>query len=280
MKCILSLWGKEIRMRKIIGFVSLALAAGLCGAEDIQFATVLSSPVGSFTNLETSSTTQAQSGRVNFCNSRANSGTITLSGTVAPSLGDITLGDHANMNFEGVSQIKAAAAVVKNGGTLSGKALYAQLQPVNTNRGSGHYSLPARPMKNYLKAAELYVSSPLVLEGVATQKLYLGGGCPSGNTYCNSLPNSSGSSSAASWTNEYQADYTQDSEGNWVSHPTFDSDNSRDYKREFLLQQGTQRTINPNWERYLEYTETEVGRQALSERAWLDDNKLELDITE
>lgn len=260
-------------MRKIIGFVSLALAAGLCGAEDIQFATVLSSPVGSFTNLETSSTTQAQSGRVNFCNSRANSGTITLSGTVAPSLGDITLGDHANMNFEGVSQIKAAAAVVKNGGTLSGKALYAQLQPVNTNRGSGHYSLPAIPMKNYLKAAELYVSSPLVLEGVATQKLYLGGGCPSGNTYCNSLPNSSGSSSAASWTNEYQADYTQDSEGNWVSHPTFDSDNSRDYKREFLLQQGTQRTINPNWERYLEYAETEVGRQALSERAQLDINK-------
>ncbi len=67
-------------MKKIAVFV-LLLGACVLNAEEMKFVTTLSSPLGTFAQLETADPSSLSSvPLVNFCNSRASAGTVTLQG--------------------------------------------------------------------------------------------------------------------------------------------------------------------------------------------------------
>ena len=67
-------------MKKIAVFV-LLLGACVLNAEEMRFVTTLSSPLGTFAQLETADPSALSSvPLVNFCNSRASAGTVTLQG--------------------------------------------------------------------------------------------------------------------------------------------------------------------------------------------------------
>lgn len=230
-----------------MGIIGLMLVGILCYAEEINFATVLSSPVGTFTTLETANPNEiAQSGRVNFCNSKASGGTILLAGSKAPSLGNVVLDNEAKLASASIAELLVSSVSLRKEGKMVGKAIFANVATNNTNRGSGAYSLPGLPLsitQNKLKATEMYVGGTMDLEGLKTTKLYLGDCEAASPANCSYLTTSSGSSQKSIWTNEYQNDYTKKSDGTWIGEAPADGSN---YQRQFLLRQGARRIINPN----------------------------------
>ena len=71
-------------MKRFFIYAVLALIPASIQAEDLQFVTTLSSPLGTFSQLETADpTTAAVSPVVNFCNTRTSTGRIELRGANA-----------------------------------------------------------------------------------------------------------------------------------------------------------------------------------------------------
>lgn len=106
------------------------LLAGLGYGANMGFVSVLSSPVGSFSSLETASSSPVvvgdgtTSGKVNFCNTNSSSGTITLLGNAGAKLGTVDLS--SNSGIAGNMQaFRANQFALRGDAWIEGKALVA-----------------------------------------------------------------------------------------------------------------------------------------------------------
>ena len=106
-------------MKRFFIYAVLVLIPASIQAEDLQFVTTLSSPLGTFSQLETADpTTAAVSPVVNFCNTRTSTGRIELRG--------------ANAYLQNLT--------LKNGTTLGGDVSEYRISSLlNVNAGGAHH---------------------------------------------------------------------------------------------------------------------------------------------
>lgn len=204
-------------IKKLIAFIGLGLLAGAGYGEDLNFLTVLSSPIGTFANLETADEAGlTQAPQVNFCTTQANGGEITLAGSAAPSLGNITLHDGAVLSGN-AKEMRLTGLTLSDKGTVSGKHLLANA--VTVSAPSEH--------NVFLEATRLYVPS-VTVPAAKVDKLKIGTD--------QFVLSATGDSETLIWTNDYQKDYSLES-----SQQTVNSD----YAAQFLLKGGARREITP-----------------------------------
>ncbi len=169
-------------------------------AEDLQFVTTLSSPVGTFSQLETADPeTAAVSPVVNFCNTRTSTGRIELRGANAY-LQSLTLKNGTSLEGT-VGEYRLSSALnVNNGGTLKAKRIMA-----NTMSLSGASSI------NSQVNSTLYVSS-MGVKGAKTGSLTIPSKVQTNNT---------GSNDEMEWSNVYSRDYTADGSATGNSYTSY-----------------------------------------------------------
>ena len=175
-------------MKKIAVFV-LLLGACVLNAEEMRFVTTLSSPLGTFAQLETADPSALSSvPLVNFCNSRASAGTVTLQGadtyiqTLALKNATVLGGNTPEYRISG-------ALSVNNNSEVTGGRLLA-----NTATLSGASSAKSK-VEDTLYAASLKV------KGAKTANLTIPGQVQTSG---------SGNNDELEWSNIYTKDYKSD----------------------------------------------------------------------
>ena len=94
-------------IKKFLGLISFMLVASLGYGESMDFVTVLSSPVGSFANLETANASfPATANKVNFGSRLSSGGTISLAGSTGPSLGRVVLDKNAGLSSTNAKEVR------------------------------------------------------------------------------------------------------------------------------------------------------------------------------
>lgn len=213
--------------KKIWGVFCLMLLAGVCYGENMDFVTVMSSPVGSFTNLETADPGQyARSAKVNFCNSEVNSGSITIAGTTGASLGNLVLAkggqlssDAAILGVNGTSGIQ-----VFKEGSLNAKQMMAS--QVNVSQADEAY---LRVTGN--NAGQMKVGGNMSVRGAGTKNLTIVRGSNSQDTFVNG-----NNLATVKWSNEYRVNY------NNYRNSSFQEGDAEPYANEYLLK-GASRSV-------------------------------------
>lgn len=181
-------------MKKILAFMLLPLCACVCGGEEMRFITTLSSPVGTFAQLETADPQYyTEAPVVNYCNTWVSSGKMTLAGanayvaqmTLSPG---VTLGGNApEYRVSGSSGI-----VMYGGGRITGGRLMANKVAFTTMGQS------KSDVEN-----TLYVPSAS-FRGAKATNLTIPGKVQTANQ---------GSGEELEWSNIYTSDYTCNDKG-------------------------------------------------------------------
>ena len=175
-------------MKKIAVFV-LLLGACVLNAEEMRFVTTLSSPLGTFAQLETADPSALSSvPLVNFCNSRASAGTVTLQGadtyiqTLALKNATVLGGNTPEYRISG-------ALSVNNNSEVTGGRLLANAATV-----SGASSAKS-------KVEGVLYASALKVKGAKTAGLTIPGQVQTSG---------SGNNDELEWSNIYTKDYKSD----------------------------------------------------------------------
>ncbi len=156
-------------------------------AEDLQFVTTLSSPVGTFSQLETADPeTAVVSPAVNFCTTHSSTGRMELRGANAY-LQSLTLKNGTSLGGT-VGEYRLSSALnVNSGGTLKAKRIMA-----NTMSLSGAIDINSQVNNT------LYMSS-MGVKGAKTGSLMIPSKVQTSNT---------GNNDEMEWSNIYSRDYT------------------------------------------------------------------------
>lgn len=175
-------------MKRVLTVLVLLSGAYILHAEQMTFVTTLSSPLGTFAQLETADpSASASAPLVNFCNSRSSVGTVTLKGADSY-LRTLHLKNGTTLGGN-VAQWRIAEGLhINDGGTLEGGRLMA-----NTVTVSGAASASARSQVT----DTLYVSA-VTVKGAKADSLTISGQTETAGT---------GSGTTLYWSNEYTCDY-------------------------------------------------------------------------
>ena len=187
-------------MKRFFIYAVLVLIPASIQAEDLQFVTTLSSPLGTFSQLETADpTTAAVSPVVNFCNTRTSTGRIELRGANAY-LQNLTLKNGTTLGGNVQEYRLSSSLNVNNGSSLKGKRLLA-----NNMSLSGAGSMSSQVSNT------LYVSS-MGVKGAKTGSLTIPSKVQTSNT---------GSNDEMEWSNIYSRDYTSSGSATGSSYSSY-----------------------------------------------------------
>ncbi len=137
---------RVIMIKKIYLLGFMLLIAGVCHGEEMEFVTVLSSPVGAFANLETADSSSPTHAKVVQFGARSTeTGTIQIVGTQSstnyPSLGAVSLKKGTSLSSKnaedgsslGAEEMRASRMEVNLKGEVVGGSLLANTMAVNAN---------------------------------------------------------------------------------------------------------------------------------------------------
>lgn len=181
-------------MKKILAFMLLPLCTCVCGGEEMRFITTLSSPVGTFAQLETADPQYyTEAPVVNYCNTWVSSGKMTLAGANAyvgqlKLLPGVTLGG----NVPEYRVAGSSGIVMYGGGRITGGRLMANKVAFTTLAQS----------KSNVENT-LYVPSAS-FRGAKATNLTIPGKVQTANQ---------GSGEELEWSNIYTSDYTCNDKG-------------------------------------------------------------------
>ena len=187
-------------MKRFFIYAVLVLIPASIQAEDLQFVTTLSSPVGTFAQLETADPTSAAvSPVVNFCNTRTSTGRIELRGANAY-LQNLTLKNGTTLGGSVQEYRLSSSLNVNSGGSVKGKRLLAN-----------NMSLSGASSVNSQVNNTLYVSS-MGVKGAKTGSLTIPSKVQTSNT---------GNNDEMEWSNIYSRDYTSDGSATGSSYSSY-----------------------------------------------------------
>ena len=187
-------------MKRLLFYILFACFPLGLVAEDLQFVTTLSSPVGTFSQLETADPeTVTISPIVNFCNTRASVGRIEINGANAY-LQNLTLKSGTSLEGTAAEYRLSNSLAVNNGGSITGKRLMA-----NTMSLSGASSAMSQVNDT------LYISS-MGVKGAKTNSLTITGSAQTSNT---------GEDDEMQWSNIYSRDYTSSGSATGKSYTSY-----------------------------------------------------------
>lgn len=173
-------------MKKVFLVLSLLSGAILLNAEQMQFVTTLSSPLGTFAQLETADYGAVASvPLVNFCNSRASVGAVRLKGANAY-LQTLNLKNGTTLGGNAPEFRIAAGLNVNNGATVEGGRLVSNAATV-----SGASSAKS-------KVEEVLYANSIKVKGAKTSALTIPGQVQTGGA---------GDGTELKWSNIYTKDY-------------------------------------------------------------------------
>ena len=182
-------------MKKFFILCLLTLGVSVVSAEEMRFITTLSSPVGTFAQLETAHPqVYTESPVVNFCNTRVNSGRMTLAGANAY-VTNMRLAASTTMGGD-VPEYRISATpgiLMYAGARITGGRLMADAVT---------FSDDSQPKSNV--TSTLY-GTDITLRGVKTTNLTIPGQVQTTNQ---------GAGDEMEWSNIYANDYTCDEKGN------------------------------------------------------------------
>lgn len=113
-------------MKKFILLGAALFACGALYAESMQFVTLLSSPLGTFSRLETADpTVRTKSTRVNFCTTKVTTGAEIRFERVSPSITFLNLANGTTLAGSLTNYYTTTRFDLASGGTVKGKALLA-----------------------------------------------------------------------------------------------------------------------------------------------------------
>lgn len=113
-------------MKKFILLSAALFACGALYAESMQFVTLLSSPLGTFSRLETADpTVRTKSTRVNFCTTKVTTGAEIRFERVSPSITFLNLANGTTLAGALTNYYTTTRFDLASGGTVKGKALLA-----------------------------------------------------------------------------------------------------------------------------------------------------------
>lgn len=175
-------------MKKSILFAALLCLGNLAVAENLQFVTTLSSPLGTFAQLETADpTVMAKSPVVNFCNTRVSAGTITLNG--------------ANSYLQKLN-LKASTTLggnIKEYRIGTGLTVNADSNITGGRLMGSNVTFDGSVDAKSDVTGTLYLSNAATVQGAKTTALTIGSAVQTSGT---------GSNEEMHWSNEYNRDYT------------------------------------------------------------------------
>lgn len=175
-------------MKKSILFAALLCLGNLAVAENLQFVTTLSSPLGTFAQLETADpTVMAKSPVVNFCNTRVSAGTITLNG--------------ANSYLQKLN-LKASTTLggnIKEYRVGTGLTVNADSNITGGRLMGSNVTFDGSVDAKSDVTGTLYLSNAATVQGAKTTALTIGSAVQTSGT---------GSNEELHWSNEYNRDYT------------------------------------------------------------------------
>ncbi len=187
-------------IKKFIGVVCGVLCAGWCFGVEMDFVTVLTSPIGSFSSLETASSAgpvrkDASTGVpvVNFCNTRSSTGTITLQGQTGSQLGAVNLVAGTGITGNITVYQAAGGLLLNNEGLLDAKAIMADT--VNLQNASSAQMRVEGTMQM------IEPSATMTVQGAKADRLYLGTAGSNGQI------TASATSMPMQWSNVYTTPY-------------------------------------------------------------------------
>lgn len=237
-------------MKKFLAGISLVFLAGLGYGADMGFVTVLSSPVGSFASLETASTSPVvvgdgtSSGKVNFCNTRSSSGTITLQGNAGAKLGSVNLSSRTGL-VGNMQAFQADDFILQGNARIDGKALIADQVnlagitiPMNIAWFHTNFTILAA------NEAQLHVDETLQMpggtmsvRGLRADKLYLTDAA--GNNK-GQLVTSKNNVTGLQWSNEYNTLYDHEGTAGSSTH------SGGNLQKQYLLKGRSKRLLPSN----------------------------------
>ena len=214
-------------MKKFLAGISLVFLAGLGYGADMGFVTVLSSPVGSFASLETAGTSPVvvgdgtNSGKVNFCNTRSSSGTITLLGNAGANLGTVNLSSHSGL-LGNMQAFQADNFILQGDARIDGKALIANKVnlagvsvPVNIPFFSSNFTVgAARDAQLHVDKTLQMTGGTMSVKGVRADKLYLTDAAGNNQGQLVTSKNVTG----LQWSNEYNTLYNHEGVAGSATH--------------------------------------------------------------
>ena len=187
-------------MKRVLIYLLVAFLPASISAEDLQFITTLSSPLGTFSQLETADPkTAVVSPVVNFCNTRASAGRISLNGSNAY-LQTLTLKTNASLGGNVQEYRLSNSLNVNSIGTLRAKRLMAN-----------NVSLSGASSINSQVNSTLYISS-MNVKGAKTNSLTIPSKVQTSNT---------GSNNDMEWSNIYSRDYTSSGSATGNSYTSY-----------------------------------------------------------
>ncbi len=222
-------------MKKFLSLIGLIFVAGLGYGETMDFVTVLSSPVGTFTNLETADAGQVtQSAKVNFSSVLASEGTITLNGATnsTPSLGNVKLGTNASLSSN-ATEVRATGIRLYRSGALTGSHLLAGQTDVSGAQLTQLQVTGAKIRGIDATDGQLSVlgTGEFKVQSAAAPKLTIN----RTGTKKDEFATSSMTANSMLWSNDYLTDYTGTTPG------------TKDYSHQYLLKGRPVRpTYRPN----------------------------------
>ncbi len=187
-------------MKRVLIYLLVAFLPASISAEDLQFITTLSSPLGTFSQLETADPkTAVVSPVVNFCNTRASAGRISLNGSNAY-LQTLTLKTNASLGGNVQEYRLSNSLTVNSIGTLRAKRLMAN-----------NVSLSGASSINSQVNSTLYISS-MNVKGAKASSLTIPSKVQTSNT---------GSNNDMEWSNIYSRDYTSSGSATGSSYTSY-----------------------------------------------------------
>lgn len=180
-------------MKKLLVLFLLTMGVCVGNAEEMKFITTLSSPVGTFAQLEAvHPLVYAEAPIVNFCNTRVGAGRMTVNGANAY-VNNLVLQPSTTMGGNVPEYRIATSVLMYGGGSIKGGRLMAN------NVGFGSSSQPKSDVTNTL------YTNDVMLQGAKTTNLTIPNKVQTTNQ---------GSGEELEWSNIYANDYTCNDKGN------------------------------------------------------------------
>lgn len=214
-------------MKKLLVLFLLTMGVCVGNAEEMQFITTLSSPVGTFAQLEAvHPLVYAESPIVNFCNTRVGAGRMTVNGANAY-VSNLVLQPSTTMGGDVPEYRIATSILMYGGGSIKGGRLMAN------NVGFWSSSQPKSDV------ADTLYTNDVMLQGAKTTNLTIPGQVQTTNQ---------GSGKTLEWSNEYPCTYASTASSETTEE--VDSVNYGEWKT------GTEVSENCNYNAYDAFTVT------------------------
>lgn len=202
------------------------LVASLGYGESMDFVTVLSSPVGSFANLETANASfPATANKVNFGSRLSSGGTISLAGSAGPSLGRVVLDKNAGLSSTNAKEVRVPGVQMSHSGSLKGASLLAG----TFNMSGAELSELQVKGATTTTDGQVLIDSGITVQAAGANKLTINRPGSKTDNF-----NSATNSREVMWSNIYSTDY----EGSQAVGP-------EKYSRQYILKGKPVRIIRP-----------------------------------